>query len=857
MASPTVDGSAINTAITSGTNTGTVTLTTTNANDIIVVVVAIENTTAQGSTNKVTSVSKTSGTGTVGSFAKRAASDGQSTNATGFQCLEIWWAVATTALTSAVITVNTNINQDDMVIAAFGVSGVGSTSSPWDPQAGLPTINVNTATTSSTQTSASTSTTNADDLIIFCSCDSNGVIPTVPTGFSAIKSGQNAAGTLEVALGVASKSVSATTSAQVYTDGSSASWIVIVDALTADAPGATAVYGWWVDVDQPNYTKPVRNFASPGDAPPALDLPPPGLLSKLQGMPWQQTRDQPFKTLPRFTDPRATDGTPPYTLPVPISGEAWQRDPDQPIYTKSVFTIPEALAPHPPSLTASIQGNGWFNPLDVAFVTKPVFTTPVAFSETSAPAPPQIAQPWDQPIYGRKYNGSEPAALAPPSPNLVASIQGNGWFNPPEVAFVTKPRVTDPEAFVEVPPSLLSLLSGIPWSEQPDQPFWTRARFTDPLGYGTPPPTVGISGMAWFEPPERAFYGIPRFTDPLAMVQVPPSLLSLLQGLPWFEPLERTIYGVPRFSDPLGMAQFPPAPTTSISGIAWFEPPEVAFIIRARFTDPRATDGTPPYTLPPPIAGMAWFEPPESGRIITRPQFTDPSATLLPQQVLYMGWYCVSDETTYPAQLITPSPSLLFPSAPPVGIAGIAWFTPPERTIYGRAQFSDSEAFAEVPPSLLSLLKGIPWSEQPDQPFWTRARFTDPLGYAVPVPPVGISGMSWFEPLDRAFYGIPRFTDPFGYAIPVPPAGISGMAWFEPLDRAFYGIPRLTDPLAMSQFPPPAPTPISGMAWFEPPGMVIISRPWFTDVSPGPLFQITFLPGWAAGHNIVIGGIAT
>jgi hypothetical protein len=242
MASPTVDGKAVNSTVAAGATSGTVTLTTTNANDIIVIAVALENTTAQGSTNKVTSVAKTSGTGTVGSFTQRSASDGNSSNGNAFQGLEVWWAVATTALTSAVFTVHSNIATDDMVIVAFGVSGVGSTSAPWDPNASLTVANINTSTVATTQTSKSTSTTNADDLIVWFSCDTNGVAPAAPTGFSAVESATNALGTLEVSLGVHTKSVSATQTSQTYTSSSSASWVVVMDALTADAPATTSQY---------------------------------------------------------------------------------------------------------------------------------------------------------------------------------------------------------------------------------------------------------------------------------------------------------------------------------------------------------------------------------------------------------------------------------------------------------------------------------------------------------------------------------------------------------------------------------------------------------------------------------------
>ncbi|WP_395407959.1 hypothetical protein ACHMW6_15470 [Pseudoduganella sp. UC29_106] len=178
MAAPTIDGSVGDQRSTA--SSGTVTLTTTQTNDIIIIVAYCENPGSAAPT--VTSV-----TGGGLTFALRCRSNGSSHGN-----LEVWWALAPSALSSVTFTVNYTGTFDDATFLAYGVHGC-NTAAPWDSNAGLPQKqSYNGAATPS----FTLNTSQSDDLILF----SNGVlasssaIPADPSGFTNITSKSNGGG---------------------------------------------------------------------------------------------------------------------------------------------------------------------------------------------------------------------------------------------------------------------------------------------------------------------------------------------------------------------------------------------------------------------------------------------------------------------------------------------------------------------------------------------------------------------------------------------------------------------------------------------------------------------------------------
>jgi hypothetical protein len=105
MTIPALDGHVKIDTI-SGMNVATVVLTTTNSPDVICVVAYAEK---AGGAPTVTGVAATGLT-----FARRAIS-----NASGAGCLELWWALASTPLTSASLAVTWSAAFDDCAVVAF------------------------------------------------------------------------------------------------------------------------------------------------------------------------------------------------------------------------------------------------------------------------------------------------------------------------------------------------------------------------------------------------------------------------------------------------------------------------------------------------------------------------------------------------------------------------------------------------------------------------------------------------------------------------------------------------------------------------------------------------------------------
>lgn len=222
MASPTVDGSAINQTWPGGTSSATVTLTTTQTNDVILVGVATENNT--GALRTVSSISSTSGL----AFTQRS----HANTPAGAVGIETWQAVSSGALTSEVITVTMSGNIDCGLLFAAGIAGTGAPATPNDPNVSLPS----SGTSVSAPVSATYSTDAADDLLVAFFCTANSVGLTAPSGWTKVQGFANTHGTVRFCTAVFfDKSVSATQTSQTFTSvANGTNNCLIVDAFTAD-----------------------------------------------------------------------------------------------------------------------------------------------------------------------------------------------------------------------------------------------------------------------------------------------------------------------------------------------------------------------------------------------------------------------------------------------------------------------------------------------------------------------------------------------------------------------------------------------------------------------------------------------
>lgn len=220
MTSPTLDGSA--TGLHSSTNTNSATLTTTKANDIIVVMCACELGTG------APAITGVSGGGLT--WTKRKAVTAGASNSTS---IELWWALAPTALSAVAITATYASNFDDAAMVAFGVNGC-NTAQPWDLNASVPAAYASSSTSAPTWT---ISTNNPDNfLVIGWGAQWGGTSTAVPTGFTNLANVTNSGGASFCAIGSAYESVSSKQSSQTITWGGTIAGnpAAILDALTAD-----------------------------------------------------------------------------------------------------------------------------------------------------------------------------------------------------------------------------------------------------------------------------------------------------------------------------------------------------------------------------------------------------------------------------------------------------------------------------------------------------------------------------------------------------------------------------------------------------------------------------------------------
>lgn len=228
-ASPSVDGSPAYGTHTGGGALITAGLTTANANDIIVVVSAVEGTT----TPNVSSV-----TGGGLTFTLRSRNNFNPSGG-GYVSVEVWSALATTALSAVVFTVNYTATYDDAAVMAFGVSGC-NTAVPWDSNVSLP----NMTHTAGTPLSFTISTSNPDDLLLMSLGASNNVASyPEPSGWTKVGEVLNAGGALFAWAHVSSQTLSAVVSGATYSSsGTSVTTGGILDALTADVAAGGGVF---------------------------------------------------------------------------------------------------------------------------------------------------------------------------------------------------------------------------------------------------------------------------------------------------------------------------------------------------------------------------------------------------------------------------------------------------------------------------------------------------------------------------------------------------------------------------------------------------------------------------------------
>lgn len=238
MASPTINGTAA-TGTSSGTTSCTATLTTPGSPDMIIVAVCCEGNASVADTTSVTSPGLT--------FTKRAAlADTTPWNFEG----SIWTAPSSGALTAAVITANFSHVSDDAAMVAFGVNGVASTSTPFDPNGALPATEALTSSASGgnvlDNNTATYATTKADDLEFFFGFTGNAnsishITDTLNTGWTTVGSARNTGGANFASAQVFARSRSSALGSGTtpFSTTGAQRFVVISDAMTADSAAST------------------------------------------------------------------------------------------------------------------------------------------------------------------------------------------------------------------------------------------------------------------------------------------------------------------------------------------------------------------------------------------------------------------------------------------------------------------------------------------------------------------------------------------------------------------------------------------------------------------------------------------
>lgn len=217
----------------STTNTATVNLTTSTANDIILFMTFCEVT--SGSAPAINTV-----TGGSLTFTRRIRSNGSARGS-----LEIWSAVAPSALSNVAFTGSFAATFDDLSVMLVGIKGLATTS-PWDTNAGLPATRF-TTTTPWTPSFTGISTSGAPGLELFATgndANNSGAGNVPPSGFTSLGQSVNLGGSRVSWLCAGYKVTASNDAAATYTWGASltigATGEAVFDALTTVASGGGA-----------------------------------------------------------------------------------------------------------------------------------------------------------------------------------------------------------------------------------------------------------------------------------------------------------------------------------------------------------------------------------------------------------------------------------------------------------------------------------------------------------------------------------------------------------------------------------------------------------------------------------------
>jgi hypothetical protein len=213
---------------------GTVTISTTAANCLLVLLAATANFPAPA----VTGVTSTSGL----TWTKRTAST------QGDADMEVWWAVASSPLTSEVITAAYSSVPDTYAFVAFAVTGANNTT-PFDTNGSLPAF---TGFSSSETPSRTVTTSEEPDLLFTFAAQTGGTavpVSPLPSGQTLINSATSSGGAHNITMAACYEVTSALLSSQAVAWGTSYGYAqgsgYMVDAIqAASGPVAPTLDGY-------------------------------------------------------------------------------------------------------------------------------------------------------------------------------------------------------------------------------------------------------------------------------------------------------------------------------------------------------------------------------------------------------------------------------------------------------------------------------------------------------------------------------------------------------------------------------------------------------------------------------------
>lgn len=230
-----LDGSstgACNTAKTSCTTT----LTTASINDVIVIYVTAANT-----STTIPTLNTPTATGLT--FTLRSSTSGNVATNNGM-ILSSYYAIASSALSSVVITATTSASADTITLVAFGVSGA-NTSTPFDTNGSLPATAQNLTSTGTTAQITGVSTNSSNTMIIAGFTQQSNSFSSFPgpaAGYTAINyvnnSGTSAFNPMTSEYEVVSATQSSATVTWTNFETSAVRWFMLTDAIQQASSGS-------------------------------------------------------------------------------------------------------------------------------------------------------------------------------------------------------------------------------------------------------------------------------------------------------------------------------------------------------------------------------------------------------------------------------------------------------------------------------------------------------------------------------------------------------------------------------------------------------------------------------------------